>query len=105
VNARVNAGAHPSCHEPISHPTESPEFRSGLHHRDSPLVAAGEEIAWGMALPARFDWGQQEVRGREHRSGCSSRPYVTRRTAISHTLMSLDAEWRQLARSAAPAGR
>jgi hypothetical protein len=57
VNARVNGGAHPSCHEPTSRPPELPEFRSGLDHRDSPLVAAGEEIAWGMALPARFGWG------------------------------------------------
>jgi hypothetical protein len=57
VNARVNAGVHPSCHEPTNRPPESSGFRSCVDHRVSPLVVAAEGIARGTAPLAGFGWG------------------------------------------------
>ena len=86
--------------------------RLRLSHRDSDLACTAPGRRWWRTARrtpggrrCRHDpvGGQQEERRRErwreHRSGRSSCPHVTRRTAMSHTLMSLDAEWRRLARA------
>jgi hypothetical protein len=83
-----------------------------LGHKDSDLACTAPGRRWcptARRTPGGRRCRQDPVGGpreerrrerlREHRSGRSSCPHVTRRTAMSHTLMSLDAEWSRLARA------
>jgi hypothetical protein len=64
----------------------------------------------GDGVAARIRLGDRERNAGENAGVITGRdapraPHLTRRTATSHTLMSLDAEWRGLPEPVAPAGR
>jgi hypothetical protein len=79
VNARVNGGAHPSCHAPTSGPPASPGFGSGLHRAGSPWWPPTRRTPVGRRCRHDPVGGQREEHRRERwRGGNSSLSRSTR---------------------------